>query len=149
MSEWVAFEGRIEPLEWGRNTYTILRLPSEVMAALGPAKRVEGEIGNHPVDMGVARADVIADPFLYTGKAFLRAAGIEPGETVDVRLRPADPDAVEVPSDVAAAIRTAGRMASWEATTPGRRRAALHDVARAKRPETRARRIAALVAGLE
>ncbi len=25
--DWVTFEGRVEPLTWGRSTYTILRLP--------------------------------------------------------------------------------------------------------------------------
>lgn len=141
-----AFEGRVEPLTWGRANYTILRLPPEVARALGPARRVEGEIAEHPVNLGVARADVVDGPFLWTGKALLDAAGIAPGEAVEVRLRPADPDAVDTPPDVAAALRAAGRIAAWEALTPGRRRALLHGVAGAKRAETRTRRIAALVA---
>ena len=147
---YVSFEARIVPLRWGENTYTILPLPAAVMDALGGARRVEGEIGEHPVNMGVARADpaVLEGPFLYTGKAFLAEAGIAPSETVEVRLRPADPDAVEMPEGLEAAIRAAGLTAAWEALTPGRRRALAHPVRAAKRAETRARRIAALISDL-
>ena len=102
------------------------------------------------MNLGIARADpdLLEGPFLWTGKAFLKAAGIEPGERLEVRLRPADPDHVEMPEDVAAALRASGRTAAWEALTPGRRRGLLAPVAQAKRPETRATRIAKLVAGL-
>ncbi|MEM9798472.1 MAG: YdeI/OmpD-associated family protein [Pseudomonadota bacterium] len=148
MSDYVTFEGRIEPLEWGRSTYTILRLPADVMAALGSTKRVEGEIADHPVNLAPAKADVIDDAFLWTGKAFLDAAGLAPGDAVEVRLRPTDPDAVDVPDDVSASLRAAGRSAAWAALTPGKKRAALHQVATAKRAETRARRIAQLIADL-
>lgn len=145
---WVAFEAAVEPLEWGRATYTILRLPPEVMEALGRPRRVEGEIADHPVNLAPARAPVLEDAFLWTGKALLREIGIAPGEVVEVRLRPADPDAVEVPDDVALALRAAGRLEAWDALPPGRRRAALVPVAGAKRADTRIRRIAALVASL-
>lgn len=147
----VSFEACIVPLRWGENTYTILPLPPEVVAALGGAKRVEGEIGEHPVNMGVARADpaVLEGPFLYTGKAFLQAAGIGPGDPVEVRLRPADPNAVEMPEGLEAAIRAAGLTEAWEALTPGKRRALAHPVGTAKRAETRERRVAALLSGLK
>lgn len=148
MSGWVAFEAAVVPLEWGRATYTVLPLPDAVMAALGHPKRVEGEIADHPIEAAPARAPVIEGAFLWTGKALLREIGIAPGDVVEVRLRPADPDRVDVPPDVAAAIRAAGRTEAWAATTPGRRRAALHAVADAKRADTRTRRIAALVAAL-
>ena len=148
MSEWVAFEAAVEPMEWGRSVYTVLPLPDEVMAALGQPKRVEGEIADHPVNLAPTLAPVRDCAFLWTGKALLDAAGIAPGEVVEVRLRPADPDAVDLPDDVAAALRAAGRTAEWEAMTPGRRRAALQHVAAAKRTETRTKRIAALVATL-
>lgn len=144
----VTFEGRIEPLEWGRSTYTILRLPEEVVAALGNPKRVEGEIGDHPVNLGLARADVVAGAFLWTGKAFLDAAGIAPGEVLEIRLRATDPNEVEIPDDFAAALRAAGRSADWEALTAGKRRGLLYGVTSAKRPETRARRVAKLIASL-
>ena len=146
--DWIEFEGRIEPMEWGRSVYTILRLPEEVMQALGHPRRVEGEINEHPVNLAPTTAPVIEGAYLWTGKSLLDAIGLEVGETVEVRLRPADPDAVEVPEDVAAAIRVAGASTVWEALTPGKRRAALHQVTTAKRADTRARRIERLIADL-
>lgn len=148
MTDWTTFDGRIEPLEWGRKTYTILRLPPPVMAALGAAKRVAGEIADYPVNLAVTRAPVLSDPFLYAGKTFLSAAGLEPGDVVEVRLCPVDPNLVETPDDVAHAIRATGRWELWDDTPPGQKRALLHTVETAKRPETRQRRIAALIAGL-
>ena len=145
---WVAFEAAIVPVEWGRATYTVLPLPDAAMDALGHPARVEGEVAEHPVNLSPQRAPVLEGAFLWAGKAFLSAAGIAPGEVVEVRLRAADPDAVKVPPDLAAALRAAGRTDAWEAATPGARRGWLHPVLSAKRPETRARRIAALVAAL-
>jgi len=44
MSDFITFEATLEPMPWGDSTYTVLRLPPNVMAALGKAKRVEGEM---------------------------------------------------------------------------------------------------------
>lgn len=134
---------------WGDSTYTILRLPPDVLSAIGPAKRVEGEIHEHPVNLAVTRAPVIPDAFVYTGKSLLRDIGITPGDTVEVRLRAADPAQVDVPRDVMLALRSAGRVEMWDSLTPGKRRGLLHRVNTAKKAETRARRITALIADLE
>ena len=145
---YITFEGAVEPLAWGKSTYTILRLPPEVVEALGDTRRVEGEVNEHPVNLAVTRAPVVEGPFLWAGKSLLRAAGIAPGEVVEIRLRPAPDDAVEVPPDVTRAIRSAGRTGAWEALTPGKQRGMLYQIASAKRPETRTKRIAALLGQL-
>lgn len=148
MSDWLDFEGRVEPLEWGRATYTILRLPPPVAAALeaAGARRVEGEMNDHPVNLGIARAPVVDGPFLWTGRTLLDRIGVGPGEALEVRLRPAPADEVEVPDDVALALRQAGATDCWEALTPGRRRGLLHRVETARTAPTRVKRIAALLA---
>ena len=149
MSAWVAFEARVEPMEWGRNTYTIVRLPEDVISALPKGtKRVEGEFGDFPVNLALTKAPVIDDTFVYTGKTFLRDSGLEPGEVFDARLRAADPNEVDLPDDVAAALRSAGRSADWAALSPGQQRARLHLVNTAKRADTRIRRIAKLISEL-
>jgi hypothetical protein len=54
MDDWIEFEGRVVPMIWGKATYTVLPLPSHVtdqFLAL-KAKRVEGEINDHPVNCG-------------------------------------------------------------------------------------------------
>jgi len=97
MSDYLTFEGRVEPLVWGRSTYTILRLPPEVSAKLGAARRVEGEIAYHPVNLAPTRAPVVEGPFLWAGQSLLDRPGITPGEVVEVRLRPVPDDRVDTP----------------------------------------------------
>lgn len=145
--DWVVFEACIEPIVWGKSTYTILPLPADVADTLiaRGAKRVEGEINDFPVNLAITRAPVVPGPFLWAGKALLDSIAITPGERLDIRLRPASPDEVEVPGDVSAALRAADLWSDWSARTPGKRRGMLHQITSAKRADTRARRIAALI----
>ena len=149
MTDWILFEARIEPMEWGKNTYTVVRLPDDAADAL-PAgtRRIEGEFGDVPINLALTKAPVIDGTFVYTGKTFLRDSGLAPGEVFDARIRPADPNDVETPDDVAHALRAAGRTADWAALTPGKQRGLLHLVNTAKRAETRAKRIAKLISEL-
>lgn len=146
-NSYVSFEAVIEAVKWGRSTYTVLILPEEVAARfLGMgAKRVEGEIDDHPVNLGLSKADAIPGTFLWTGKSLLEAAGIEPGKVLDVRLRMTDPNAVDVPQDVTAALMKTGMLSVWEQLTPGKQRGLLHQVTSVKRAETRAKRITKLI----
>ncbi len=150
MNDYLTFEARVEPIEWGNATYTLLRLPDEVARELetSGARRVEGEIADHPVNLALSRAPVIDGVFVWTGKSLLDRIGIDPGGEVEVRLRPAPDDAVDVPDDVTSALHAAGKTAAWDALTPGKQRGLLYQVSTAKRADTRARRIAALVDGL-
>jgi hypothetical protein len=148
MSDYVTFEARIEPMVWGRATYTVLRLPPEVVAALGAARRVEGEIAEQPVNLAPTRAPVIEGAFLWAGQSLLDRIGIAPGDWVEVRLRPAPDDRVDLPEDVAASLRKAGATGHWEALTPGKRRGLLYKIETAKTEATRLKRIGLLVAEL-
>jgi hypothetical protein len=148
LPDYVTFEGRVEPMEWGRATYTILRLPPEVVQALGQTKRVEGEINDHPVNLALTRAPVLPDVFLWAGQSLLDRVGIAPGEPLEVRLRPAADDVVDVPDDLALALRAADATAAWDALTPGKQRGLLYPVNSAKTAPTRERRIIALIASL-
>jgi hypothetical protein len=143
---YITFDGRIVPLTWGRATYTILPLPAAVVAALGPARRVEGEIAEHPVNLALSRAPVVEGAFLWTGASLLARVGVAPGDAVEVRLRPAADDRVDVPDDVSAALLAAGALAAWDALSPGRRRGLLYRIDSARTAPTRAKRIAAVVA---
>ncbi|MDQ1245737.1 MAG: hypothetical protein QG597_104 [Actinomycetota bacterium] len=57
-------------------------------------------------------------------------------------------EALEVPTDLAAALAAANQTERWDATKPGVRKQHLWQVVSAKRPETRARRISAVVAAM-
>jgi hypothetical protein len=144
VSDFLVFEGRVEPLVWGKAIYTILPLPSEIAKALsaGGAKRVEGEINDHPVNLALTRAPVIDGVFLWAGKSLLDRVGIAPGDMIEVRLRPAPDDRVETPQDLAAALRSSGLSQQWDTLTPGKQRGLLYQISTAKAAPTRARRIA-------
>lgn len=150
MSDWVSFEAAVEPMDWGHATYTILRLPAAVADALDArgARRVEGEINDHPVNLALARAPVVEGVFLWAGQSLLDRIGLAPGARAEIRLRPAPPDAVETPDDVAQALRQADRTDAWDALTPGKRRGLLYQIGTAKTDATRTKRIAAMIAGL-
>jgi Bacteriocin-protection, YdeI or OmpD-Associated/Domain of unknown function (DUF1905) len=149
MTDWVTFEGRVEPLTWGRSTYTILRLPEAALQALGKTRRVEGEIADHPVNLALTRAPVVEGVFLWAGASLLERIGIAPGERVDIRLRPAPDDRVDLDPDIAAALLSGGVLPTWERLTPGKRRGLLYQIGTAKTDATRAKRVATLVEGLK
>ena len=148
MTDWVAFEGQVEPMTWGRSTYTILRLPEEATHALGKTHRVEGEIADHPVNLALSRAPVVDGVFLWTGQSLLDRIGIQPGEPIEVRLRPAPDDRVDLDPDIEAALRAAGILSRWESPTPGKRRGLLYQIATARTEPTRQKRIQSLAKDL-
>lgn len=147
MDDWLTFEGTIIPMEWGKSVYTVLPIPTGVMETLNrqSARRVDVELNDVPFNMALTKAPALDKTFIYTGKSVLRQADIAPGDVVDVRMKKADPAAVETPADVAHSLSAHGLTSTWVALTPGKRRGHLHRIEIAKRPETRAKRIAALV----
>ncbi len=150
MSDYVTFEGRIEPLHWGKATYTILRLPDEAateLLALG-AKRVEGEIAEHPVNLSLSRAPVLDGVFLWAGQSLLDRLGLSVGDLAEVRLRPAANDLVDTPEDIRQSLQDGGVTEQWESLTPGKRRGLIYKINTAKTSATRAKRIASLIAEL-
>ncbi len=151
MSEWITFEGKVVPMEWGKSVYTVLPLPRDVSDALRAqgAKRVDVEMNDCPFNMALTKGPVLEQVFVYAGKKILAEAGIEPGDLIDVRMRKADPDAVDVPNELLLAIRQGGAIEAWEALTPGRKRGLIHMVMSAKREETRRGRAAKLIAELK
>jgi hypothetical protein len=150
MSDWVAFQATVEAVVWGRATYTLLRLPEDAESALlaRGAKRVEGEINEHPVSLALSRAPVVEGVFLWAGASLLDRVGIVPGEVLEVRLRPAPDDRVDTPEDVTLALRQADLTAVWEGLTAGKRRGLLYQIGTAKTAPTRAKRIDALIRSL-
>jgi hypothetical protein len=150
MSDSLSFEGCVIPLQWGRATCTVLPVPEAVASALvaAGARRVEGEIAEHPVNLALSCAPVVEGVFLWAGQSLPDRIGIAPGEPVEVRLRPAPDDKVETPPDLASALHAHGVTAGWEALTPGKRRGLLYRIETARRPETRVKRIADTVAKL-
>ena len=82
----------------------------------------------------------------------LREAGVGEGDRVEVTIE-ADPDPLPgdtVPDDLARAVAKRKRTrAAWDGLAPSHRREHVKHVIGAKRPETRARRIAKCIEALE
>lgn len=80
-------------------------------------------------------------------KAHRTAAGVEPGDVVDVVIvADGAPRDVAVPADLAGALRDGGAAASFDALAPSHRKEYVRWVEEAKKPETRAKRVADAVA---
>jgi hypothetical protein len=149
--EWAEFDAVVEVLPWGRNVYTILRVDESLAAAAKrfETRRVEGSIDGVQVNVGVNRADVLPDAFMYVGKALQRRIGAAPGDLVHCRLRPADADDVPLADDVHAALADAGRLDAFRRRTPAQQRRLLQPIEDAVRPATRQQRTAALIRSLQ
>ncbi len=127
-------------LESGGMGMHVVPLPAEIDAALADAGAVVGTLNDVPFRRAIhGRKD--GAPRLRFGKAVLRQAGLALGETAFVELEAADPDAVRVPAELAAALaQDPEARERWDTFTPGRQRSIATIADRAKRPETRERR---------
>lgn len=144
-------DGFIEPMQWGTSTYTVIRVPDAVVDAartLG-TRRVAGELEGVPVNLALTRAPVFAGTFVWAGASLLRRMRLEVGDPVTGHLAPVDPDEVPVPPDLADSLEVAGLRPAWDALPPTARRRRLVPVDAAGTPATRARRIQAIVDGLQ
>lgn len=149
MNDYVTFEAAVEPMIWGRATYTVFRVPEAVLTVLGRTRRVEGEIAEHPVNLALSRAPVFDGVFLWAGQSLLDRIGIDPKERVELRLRPAPDDLVDLPDDINHALIAQDQLTVWETLTAGKRRGLIHQVTSAKTDATRQKRIAKLLQGLK
>lgn len=84
---------------------------------------------------------------LMFGMSWLKQAGLHVGEQVLVELEPdLNPDRVDVPAELMAELDKNSMLAeAWAALPPGRRKMLGYDIERAKRPETRRRRVKAII----
>lgn len=146
----VRFDAPLELMPWGRNVYTVIRVPDELAAWAGreSTRRVEGRLDGLAVNVGLNRADVIPDTFVYVGSRLQQRLGGRAGDVVRCVLAPADPDHVPIPDDVLDALEEAGRREAFARRSAPERRRLLAPVEGAARPATRERRIATLVASL-
>ena len=144
------FDALVEPVQWGRARYTVIRLPAVLVedAERQGTRRVAGEIEGTPVNLAVTTAPVVDGPFVYAGTSVLRRIGVRAGDPVTCRLAPADPDDVPLADDVEEALAAADLLGAWEALTPATRRRRLYAVDSAASAATRARRLAELLDGL-
>jgi hypothetical protein len=137
-------------LETNGRTATGIEVPTSVVDALAAGKRppVRVTLHEHTYRTTVAR---MGGRFLVPVSAEVRkAAGVIAGDELDVGIELDDaPRTVEVPADLAAALAEAPAAAqAWEKLAYTHQKEWARSVEDAKKPETRARRIAAAVEAL-
>ena len=137
-------------LETNGRTATGIEVPSSVVDALAAGKRppVRVTLHEHTYRTTVAR---MGGRFLVPVSAEVRkAAGVTAGDELDVGIELDDaPRTVDVPPDLAAALAEAPAAAqAWEKLAYTHQKEWARSVEDAKKPETRARRIAAAVEAL-
>lgn len=132
----------------GNNTG--IEVPPDVIEALGAGRKpaVTVSVNGYEYRSTVA---VMGGRHLIPFSSDKRAAtGIQGGDpiVVDVEVDTA-PRTVEVPDDLAAALEaTPGARAAFDALSPSARKAHVTNVESAKAPETRQRRVEAIIAKL-
>jgi antitoxin component of MazEF toxin-antitoxin module len=137
-------------LETNGRTATGIEVPPSVVGALGAGKRppVRVTLHEHTYRTTVAR---MGGRFLVPVSAEVRkAAGVTAGDDLDVDIELDDaPRTVDVPADLAAALAEVPAAAkAWDTLSYTHRKEWARSVEDAKKPETRARRIAAAVEAL-
>lgn len=145
MADSASFEGAL--LALGNNTG--IEVPSEVVEQLASGKKPKVVVDVNGFEYRSTVA-VMGGKFLIPFSADKRAAtGLAGGDPIRVTLTlDTAPREVEVPADLAAALDDAGLRATFDALAPSYRKAHVTSVEGAKAAETRARRVAAVVAKL-
>ena len=140
----------VTTIDLNGKTATGFRVPVEVVEAMGAGRRpkVTVTLNGHSYRSTVAVYGGV--PMLPLSAQNRAAAGVRAGERATVTLELDDaPRTVEIPDDLARALAAEPTArASFEALSYSRRRAHVDAVTSAKRPETRARRIARVVGEL-
>ena len=138
-------------VELGGKTATGIEVPEDVVAALGSGSRpaVTVTVGGHSYRTTVAR---MGGRFLVPLSAENRtAAGVAAGDQVDVDIQPdTAPRQVEVPADLADALaKDDAARATFDGLSFTHRKEWVRWVEEAKKPETRATRLAKTVESLQ
>lgn len=127
-----------------------IRMPFDVAKVFGTRGRVPvcGTINGYPFRSTLSPMG--GGHMMPVNRALRDGAGIAAGETISVLLERDDqPRAVAVPADLAAALAADhAARAAWDRTSYTHRREYVEAIEDAKRPETRARRIARTVGAL-
>lgn len=144
----VTFTTTLEKAE-GLNA-TGIRIPAEVVAALGTQKRpkVKVTVNGYTYRNTVA---VFGDVFMVgVSQAHREASGLQAGDQIEVTLElDTEPRTVEIPKDLVMALsEKSGATEAFDNLAFSRRKEFVRQVEEAKAQETRERRIAKIVAEL-
>ena len=142
------FKARLEPVPHG-GQFVVVPAKTAAAAGLKYGARVRGTVNGAPYRSSLMKYSGVFHLGIH--KATLTEAGVKGGDrvalTIELDDQPLPTDVV--PDDLAKAIAaTTAMRAAWTKLSPAHKREHVKQVTEAKKPETRARRIAATVAEL-
>lgn len=124
-----------------------IEVPSAVVEGFGQGKRPKVTVGLKGYTYRSTVAVMGGKYLLPLAKVHREAAGVKDGEKVEITLElDTAPREVEVPKDLAAALKKAGLRAAFDKLAFTHRKEHVRAIEEAKAPETRARRIEKAVA---
>jgi hypothetical protein len=141
------FTAKLQPVPHGGHFVIV---PAAVAAAAGLkyGARVRGTVDGTPYRSSLMKYSGVFHLGIH--KATLAAAGAKGGDritlTIELDDQPLPTDVV--PPDLSKALARAGARAAWSQLSPAHKREHVKHVIDAKKPETRARRIAATIEAL-
>ncbi|HEX5047769.1 MAG TPA: YdeI/OmpD-associated family protein [Gammaproteobacteria bacterium] len=142
-----SFVAKLEPVPHGGH-YVVVPIEIALDANLRHASRVRGTVNGAPYRSSLMMYGGVFH--LGVHKATLAAAGVQaPAHvtvTIELDAEPLPTDAV--PDDLAKALKRAGASAAWRSLRPSLKREHVQSLLDAKKPETRERRVAKIVAAL-
>lgn len=131
-------------LQGGNNTG--IEVSAKVIEALGGGKRAALTVKVNGYSYRTTVATMDGKFMLPFSSAHRGASGIKGGDAIEVEVQlDTAPRTVEVPKDLAAALKKAGVTAAYEASPPSAKKEFVRQVTEAKAVETRERRIAKIV----
>jgi len=134
-------------LQTGNNTG--IEVPDDVLEALGGGRRPAVRVAVNGYPFSATVGSMGGRAMLAFSAARRAESGLAGGDALDVEIAlDTEPRSLEVPDDLAAALDAADVRAAFDALAPSARRAHVTAVEGAKAPETRQRRIAAIVTKL-
>ncbi len=138
------FTGRVAKHDYGPFSYTVVYLPVEMEGDLPFGEtarvRVRGEIEEVP--FAGAWQPGQGRKYLILSRSLLKKRELSVGDWVSVRFRLDDPEAVDVPEDLAEALRKHRKVKKlWDALSAGKQRGLAHFVNGVKSEEARQKRI--------
>jgi len=141
------FQGRLEKDDDGG---VFIAVPFDVKQVFGTSARlpVRGTINDYPFRGSLFPYGQVH--YLGVNKALQEAAGVKPGQVVEVAVEWDDaPRELHLPADLAQALSASpAAQAAWDRLSFTRRRENVLLVEGAKKPETRLRRIEKILAEL-
>jgi hypothetical protein len=123
-----------------------VEVPADAVAALGGGKRIPVRASFDGIEYRGSVVSMGGGMILGVLKAIRQSLGKEPGDIVSVEVeRDTATRTVDVPADLAAAFEEAGSRPAFDALSYSHQRKYVQWIEEAKKPDTRARRIAETV----